>query len=107
MSEPNDARGRSALARTSYVVFAALLSSCVVLTTLPRAVVQNADGTLVVRSIPCSADATAIKPARDVASSQPLDPRALRAVLLRQPRLPDMRGLDDVVVDGNDLRKFP
>jgi endonuclease/exonuclease/phosphatase (EEP) superfamily protein YafD len=80
MSEPDNARGRSALARTSYVVFAALLSSCVVLTTLPRAVVQNADGSLVVRSIPCSANANAIKPARDVASPQALDPRALRVL---------------------------
>jgi endonuclease/exonuclease/phosphatase (EEP) superfamily protein YafD len=80
MSEREKARSRSTLARTSYIVFAALLSSCVALTTLPRAVVQNADGSLVVRSIPCSANANAIKPARDVAPTRALDPHALRVL---------------------------
>jgi endonuclease/exonuclease/phosphatase (EEP) superfamily protein YafD len=80
MSDPDEARSRSAFVRTWYAVFAALLSSCVVLTTLPRAVVQNADGSLVVRSIPCSASASTIKPARDVAPPQALDPHALRVL---------------------------
>jgi endonuclease/exonuclease/phosphatase (EEP) superfamily protein YafD len=51
-----------------------------VLTTLPRAVVQNADGSLVIRSIPCSANTRAIKPARDVALTDALDPRAIRVL---------------------------
>jgi endonuclease/exonuclease/phosphatase (EEP) superfamily protein YafD len=80
MSAPGEAHGRTALARVSYAALAALLSSCVVLTTLPRAVVQNADGSLVVRSIPCSANAHAIKPARDVVSPHALDPQALRVL---------------------------
>src|SRR5437762_2663550 len=80
MSDPNETHGRRTLVRTAYAVLTALLSSCVVLTTLPRAVVQNADGSLVVRSIPCSANVNAIKPAREVASPQALDPRALRVL---------------------------
>ena len=80
MSEPREAHRRTAIERAWYAVFAVLLSSCVVLTTLPRAVVQNADGSLVVRSIPCSANTNAIKPARDVAPSQALDPRAIRVL---------------------------
>ena len=74
------APSRRIVARTSYAIFAALLSSCVVLTTLPRAVVQNADSSLVVRSIPCSANTNAINPARDVATPQALDPRAIRVL---------------------------
>ena len=80
MSEPHEARRRSTIARNWYAIFAMLLSSCVVLTTLPRAVVQNADGSLVIRSIPCSASPNAIKPARDVAPPQALDPRAIRVL---------------------------
>jgi endonuclease/exonuclease/phosphatase (EEP) superfamily protein YafD len=80
MSGPREAPGRTVIARACYAIFAVLLSSCVVLTTLPRAVVQNADGSLVIRSIPCGTNTGAIKPARDVALPDGLDPRAIRVL---------------------------
>ena len=56
-----------------------VLSSCVVLTTLPRAVVQNADGALAVQSIPCRVDRDAPAEPNDIdRSRQALDPRAIR-----------------------------
>lgn len=105
MSRSDETHSRSILARTWYAVFAALLSSCVVLTTLPRAVVQNADGNLVVRSIPCSANANAIKPARDLAPPQTLDPRALRVLTWNIHKEGDAGWQHDLALflAGNDL----
>ena len=105
MSRSDETHSRSILVRTSYAVFAALLSSCVVLTTLPRAVVQNADGSLVVRSIPCSANADAIKPARDLAPAQTLDPRALRVLTWNIHKEGDAGWQHDLALflAGNDL----
>jgi endonuclease/exonuclease/phosphatase (EEP) superfamily protein YafD len=80
VSGPHQAHAPRTFPRSSLAVFAAFLSSCVVLTTLPRAVVQNADGSLVVRSIPCNTAANATPSARDAASSQVLDPRAIRVL---------------------------
>ena len=105
MSDPNEEHGRSALVRTAYAVLTALLSSCVVLTTLPRAVVQNADGSLVVRSIPCSANASAIEPPRNLAPSQALDPRALRVLTWNIHKEGDAGWQHDLAqfLGGNDL----
>src|SRR5436853_1989331 len=105
MNKPQQAHRRSIIARAWYAVFAALLSSCVVLTTLPRAVVQNADGSLVVRSIPCSANANAIKPARDVAPAQALDPHALRVLTWNIHKEGDAGWQHDLAqfLAGNDL----
>jgi endonuclease/exonuclease/phosphatase (EEP) superfamily protein YafD len=50
----SEKRWRARVASPAVASLALLLSSCVVLTTLPRAIVQEADGRLVVRSIPCS-----------------------------------------------------
>src|SRR6202035_4583239 len=41
----------------------------------------------------------------EVAPALPLDPGALLPELLREPRLPDVGRLDDVVVDADDLRQ--
>jgi len=57
---------------------ALVLSSCVVLTTLPRAVVQRADGALAVQSIPCNVDRDSPEP-NDIDRRQTLDPAAIRA----------------------------
>ena len=105
MSRSDETHSRSILVRMSYAVFAALLSSCVVLTTLPRAVVQNADGSLVVRSIPCSANANAIKPARDLAPAQTLDPHALRVLTWNIHKEGDAGWQRDLALflAGNDL----
>jgi len=75
----DDRRWRSRVASSAVVVTALLLSSCVVLTTLPRAIVQETDGGLVVRSIPCSGMAIAGS-AGSTASRQALDPSAIRVL---------------------------
>ena len=58
---------------------AMLLSSCIVLTTLPRAIIQEPDGSLVVRSIPCAGSAAAT-PLRTVSSQHVLDPASIRVL---------------------------
>ena len=64
---------------TAALLAALLVSSCVVLTTLPRAVVQEPDGSLVVRSIPCAG--TGVAPAVGATTSRDaLDPDAIRVV---------------------------
>ena len=72
-------RTRAPIDAALVVLCALLLSSCVVLTSLPRAVVQEADGSLVVRSIPCTNRAVA--PERDAsAANEALDPNAIRVL---------------------------
>jgi endonuclease/exonuclease/phosphatase (EEP) superfamily protein YafD len=55
------------------------LSSCVVLTALPRAVVQEPDGSLVIRSIPCTNGGVAPESGR-AATNARLDPNAIRVL---------------------------
>ena len=68
---------RICIARATALLTALLVSSCVVLTTLPRAIVQEPDGSLVVRSIPCASSAPAVgaTTARDA-----FDPDAIRVL---------------------------
>ena len=73
-------RKRSAyVARFALPLVAGLLSSCVSLTTLPRAVVEQPDGSLVVRSIPCTGTGIGFAP-DETASRDALDPHAIRVL---------------------------
>jgi endonuclease/exonuclease/phosphatase (EEP) superfamily protein YafD len=70
-------RRRICVAAAVALLAALLVTSCVVLTTLPRAVVQEPDGNLVVRSIPCSGGAPA---AGAATPREALDPNAIRVI---------------------------
>ena len=72
-------RWRPRVAAPTIASLALLLSSCVVLTTLPRAIVQEADGGLVVRSMPCSGIGVG-SPVGNTTSRDALDPSAIRVL---------------------------
>jgi endonuclease/exonuclease/phosphatase (EEP) superfamily protein YafD len=72
-------RSCRALASVAIALGTVLLSSCVSLTTLPRAVVQDADGRLIVRSMPCASNGVVLE-MRNAASQDRLDPNAIRVL---------------------------
>ena len=63
-------------AAVSLAALIPLLSACIALTALPRAVITDADRNVTVRSVPCSAGGTVLALAAD--SRQALDPHAIR-----------------------------
>ncbi|HEY2818123.1 MAG TPA: endonuclease/exonuclease/phosphatase family protein [Casimicrobiaceae bacterium] len=92
------------LAASAVAGVASLLSSCVILTTLPRAIVQQPDGQLVVRSIPCSG--IGVEPR--VGNTTPrdaLDPSAIRVLTWNIHKQGDDGWDRDLArfVAGNDL----
>jgi endonuclease/exonuclease/phosphatase (EEP) superfamily protein YafD len=76
--EPSARQVRRVRARAVLLVLLPGLASCVSLTTLPRAVVMDADRTVQVRSLPCSTIASA--PKVTVRATGALDPRAIRVL---------------------------
>ena len=71
---------RRRVTKLAAALTALLLSSCVVLTTLPRAVVQQSDGSLAVRSIPCTEGGNAPPAIGATTPRDALDPNAIRVL---------------------------